>query len=224
MKKIIALIFLAVLTGCATPLPTKESFAEKSLPKVGEWTKVVSSIDGADYYVDTSTVIYSSTGYRYAKTLFVDGKGSVIGVGYLVDCRSRPLNNRTSIEDMVSFKNGKPINDGKNDQFANRQPFYDVVPGSVGESVTRLICSTSPISNFRKHYAEFHGSQSLTTVGSSQTIRSDHIGSNSIRCAENGSCYGDISANTGRPKDVYVNGYYRKDGTYVRGHYRSRPR
>ena len=43
-------------------------------------------------------------------------------------------------------------------------------------------------------------------------------------CAENGSCYGDISELTGRPKTVPVQGYYRKDGTYVRGHYRSRPR
>lgn len=43
-------------------------------------------------------------------------------------------------------------------------------------------------------------------------------------CAENGSCYGDISPATGAPKTVAVRGYYRSDGTYVRGHYRSRPR
>jgi len=41
-------------------------------------------------------------------------------------------------------------------------------------------------------------------------------------CAENNSCYGDISTITGRPKTTAVQGYYRKDGTYVRGHYRSR--
>jgi len=41
-------------------------------------------------------------------------------------------------------------------------------------------------------------------------------------CAENGSCYGDISSVNGTPKTVSVNGYYRKDGTYVRGHYRSK--
>lgn len=40
-------------------------------------------------------------------------------------------------------------------------------------------------------------------------------------CAENGSCYGDISPTTGRPKTTHVQSYYRKDGTYVRGHYRS---
>jgi len=41
-------------------------------------------------------------------------------------------------------------------------------------------------------------------------------------CAENGSCYGDTSTVNGMPKTVSVNGYYRKDGTYVRGYYRSK--
>jgi hypothetical protein len=41
-------------------------------------------------------------------------------------------------------------------------------------------------------------------------------------CAENGSCYGDISTVNGTPKTIHVDGYYRKDGTYVRGHYRSK--
>jgi len=40
-------------------------------------------------------------------------------------------------------------------------------------------------------------------------------------CAENGSCYGDISSVNGTPKTIQVDGYYRRDGTYVRGHYRS---
>jgi tetratricopeptide (TPR) repeat protein len=38
---------------------------------------------------------------------------------------------------------------------------------------------------------------------------------------DNDSSYGDISTITGRPKTIYVRGYHRKDGTYVRGHYRS---
>lgn len=44
----------------------------------------------------------------------------------------------------------------------------------------------------------------------------------SRRCAENGSCDGDISEETGKPKTVEVKGYYRKDGTYVKGHSRSK--
>jgi hypothetical protein len=41
--------------------------------------------------------------------------------------------------------------------------------------------------------------------------------------AENGSYYGQPNK-SGVPKTVPVRGYYRKDGTYVRPHYRSRPR
>lgn len=41
-------------------------------------------------------------------------------------------------------------------------------------------------------------------------------------CAENGSCYGDPNVN-GVPKTVHVRGYFRKDGTYVRSHFRSPP-
>ena len=40
-------------------------------------------------------------------------------------------------------------------------------------------------------------------------------------CAENGSCYGDSSTINGMPKTNHINGYFRRDGTYVRGHYRS---
>jgi hypothetical protein len=39
--------------------------------------------------------------------------------------------------------------------------------------------------------------------------------------AENGSYYGQANS-YGVPKTTHVNGYFRKDGTYVRGHYRSR--
>ena len=39
---------------------------------------------------------------------------------------------------------------------------------------------------------------------------------------ENGSYYGELNKN-GVPKTVHVSGYYRRDGTYVRGHYRSAP-
>jgi hypothetical protein len=42
-----------------------------------------------------------------------------------------------------------------------------------------------------------------------------------VGCAENGSCYGDISSINGMPKTTHVNGYFRSDGTYVQGHYRS---
>jgi len=50
-----------------------------------------------------------------------------------------------------------------------------------------------------------------------------YIGTNPY-VAENGSYRGQISRYRGRPKTVYVRGYYRRGGTYVRSHYRSPPR
>jgi outer membrane protein assembly factor BamE (lipoprotein component of BamABCDE complex) len=40
--------------------------------------------------------------------------------------------------------------------------------------------------------------------------------------AENGSYYGEISKITGLPRTIYVHSYFRRDGTYVRSHFRSR--
>ena len=61
--------------------------------------------------------------------------------------------------------------------------------------------------------------------GSTEVVKSqDNLQSTPISgvgCAENGSCYGDISNINGMPKTTHVNGYFRSDGTYVRGHYRS---
>lgn len=42
--------------------------------------------------------------------------------------------------------------------------------------------------------------------------------------AENGSYFGELSGTTLRPKTVHVRGYFRRDGTYVQSHYRSRAR
>jgi hypothetical protein len=41
--------------------------------------------------------------------------------------------------------------------------------------------------------------------------------------AENGTCFGQVSRETGRPMTIHIRGYYRRNGTYVRGHYRSPP-
>ena len=46
----------------------------------------------------------------------------------------------------------------------------------------------------------------------------------SVPSSGSASGYGEISRLTGRPKTVHVNGYYRKDGTFVKPHYRSPPR
>lgn len=42
--------------------------------------------------------------------------------------------------------------------------------------------------------------------------------------AENGDRRGADNDRDGRSEPVHVKGYYRKDGTYVRGHYRAEPK
>ena len=80
----------------------------------------------------------------------------------------------------------------------------------------------------------FDSSVTGTTSTNPAFVRPDQSGSTSTppstlpstppigpSCAENGSCYGDTSNINGMPKTNHVNGYFRRDGTYVRGHYRS---
>ena len=61
--------------------------------------------------------------------------------------------------------------------------------------------------------------RSTEDVKSQDSLQSTSI--SGFGCAENGSCYGDLSNVNGMPKTTLVNGYYRSDGTYVRGYYRS---
>ena len=68
-----------------------------------------------------------------------------------------------------------------------------------------------------------HGSLKVSLTGATFKNIESHQNNTMEKASvgENGSYYGEISTKTGRPKTTYVNGYYRKDGTYVRGHYRS---
>lgn len=54
---------------------------------------------------------------------------------------------------------------------------------------------------------------------------SDCVGcSSSVRRAENGDYWNRDNDGDGRREPIFVEGYYRKDGTYVRSHYRAAPR
>ncbi len=91
-------------------------------------------------------------------------------------------------------------------------------------SYNSLGTSTSPnINNLNTPYG-INQSSSLNNASPSIGIISTNSTFNNRGVAENSSYYGEISDATKRPKTVYVNGYNRKDGTYVRSHYRSPPR
>lgn len=65
---------------------------------------------------------------------------------------------------------------------------------------------------------------SASSVGNNHNGAQSRSSSYVPSVAENGSYYGELSEATGAPKTVHVGGYYRSDGAYVRGHYRSNPR
>jgi hypothetical protein len=108
--------------------------------------------------------------------------------------------------------------------------------GSICERVVPSSCTPSTVSNAVVITSPTAASQLGATAGSyspatpfvarsNETVKSqDSLPSapiSGVGCAENGSCYGDISNINGMPKTTHVNGYFRSDGTYVRGHYRS---
>ncbi|MBX3115341.1 MAG: hypothetical protein KF836_12315 [Fimbriimonadaceae bacterium] len=82
--------------------------------------------------------------------------------------------------------------------------------------------------SYEERLAELSASLSRSSYGSSSSYRSSsdyHVSwEYKPHVAENGSYYGEISDITYRPKTVHVGGYFRRDGTYVRGHYRSKGR
>jgi len=97
--------------------------------------------------------------------------------------------------------------------------------GSICERVLPSNCTSSTASSTLGAASTSNLSVSPFVSGSTEVVKSqDTLQSTPISgvgCAENGSCYGDISNINGMPKTNHVNGYFRRDGTYVRGHYRS---
>lgn len=74
----------------------------------------------------------------------------------------------------------------------------------------------------RQQNGEYFRTYSVPGTGSYWSTRRTWSPRSGPGVAENGSYYGEYSERTGLPKTTHVRGYYRKDGTYVRGHYRSR--
>ena len=85
-------------------------------------------------------------------------------------------------------------------------------------------CASYPAANSYYGAPAYVSSQPAYSSGSAVTAyEADAVTTPAYGAvAENGSYYGQPNVN-GVPKTVAVNGYYRKDGTYVRGYYRSPP-
>ncbi len=96
------------------------------------------------------------------------------------------------------------------------------IPSCNSPSNVKVIPSTTSSSGEVFQKEALAPNVTITPAGDIATRPSESNSVYATPCAENGSCYGDISNVTGLPKTTAVKGYYRKDGTYVRGHYRSR--
>jgi len=80
-----------------------------------------------------------------------------------------------------------------------------------------LVAKYSTLDDFRKSLA----AKSTGSPRAPPTYQEN--ASKDLLAAQDGSTYGEISKETGRPKTVFVRGYTRKDGTFVQSHYRSLP-
>ena len=92
-------------------------------------------------------------------------------------------------------------------------PIASVVVNAPTSSVTSVESSISGSTFTNSAFVRPEQSSGISTPAPAPPLGSG--------CAENGSCYGDTSIINGMPKTTHVNGYFRRDGTYVRGHYRS---
>ena len=113
---------------------------------------------------------------------------------------------------------------GCNESLLTASQLNDVKKATLNRNY--LACSNGLIFGCNEKLLTEQQTQSLRARALNNAKKPNQIptSTSGLACAENGSCYGDISALTGKPKTVSVRGYYRRDGTYVRGHYRSKPR
>ena len=115
--------------------------------------------------------------------------------------------------------NGEYLNPDDSYGVSNNYYSYNGKEYSIREEENKFSVNVYPISNTDSTKINNIEEDNLE----SYTIK-DYYQNEYSSAAENGSYYGEISNETGRPKTVYVNGYFRKDGTYVRSHYRSKPK
>jgi len=115
--------------------------------------------------------------------------------------------------------NGKYLNPTDDYGIAEQNYNYNGKKYSIKAEEERFSIQVSPTDELLEQLSENTSIELLKSYSVSDYYNIYHP-----FVAENGSYYGEISDYTGKPKNVYVKGYFRKDGTYVRSHYRSKLR
>lgn len=134
--------------------------------------------------------------YRFGRVIFIDGKVASFNIDM------EKMKSTTDSANKVTESGGyqpKPKRDlPKRSSASKRTTGERSPPNSWAESSTKRKSSSSGSS-----YQRIQPRPSI---------------------AENGDYYGRDNDGDGRVETVHVRGYRRKDGTYVRGHYRAKPR
>jgi hypothetical protein len=167
---------------------------------LADWTYISHSEDQR-YYISPSSVRDTVQGVKQAWTMS-ENKNNAMKMATFdqFDC----VNGTSKMSHIVLYDiQDKPI--GEPLHYPN-EPHKILVPGTIGYSKLQSVCNVSQVYAYNSGQG-YNNNSGVQGRGG---------------CAENGSCYGDISRFNGQPKTNYVNGYYRSNGTYVRGHYRSR--
>ena len=182
------------------------------------WTYIVSASNGSNWYLNFDS-LKEGNGFKKFTSLRQELDGKISAQSGWVDCVRPSGHRKWQFEEFASYIAGQPGQIVK----TNDPQFNLILPGSVLETLTDRVCQSSQIVSHHQKSAYIPFEILLSNRPYIAQSNIDVIQTSS-GCAENGSCYGHISTNTGRPKTIHVNGYYRRDGTYVRGHYRSSPR
>ncbi|MFL6283566.1 MAG: surface-adhesin E family protein [Pyrinomonadaceae bacterium] len=229
-----------------TPTPAELYFAD--VAEYPEWEK---DFDGRDYvYFNKSSErdpVYSDRVRMWVMTV-VKGPPERIRREMSDDVRSQGLSTEgyerfTKTLTYISFDcrnksyrrlTGTDYDEDGNQLYSNREEYSYTyaAPDTIGAKLLEVACKSEA-----PQAAESEASPPYVSPSPAQRARVTtplETGPPSAPAypspsytppvAENGSYYGEISPRTGRPKTVHVEGYTRRDGTYVRGHYRSAPR
>ena len=233
-RALVALILTPFLVGCSTPIRQSGHNASDAIRCAQNWRR-----QGFDF--DPNSMSCSD---MWERVQAIRRAAYWREIGYIVDPNSRTweqVDQKVQDIDRARYWKEKGYDLDPNTMTAQEMDrhvrqleqtqlwnslgyYYDPVSQNVylsADKKTPLASLSSPgAGGWRPDYSISSWPYSGSTYSYSTSSYPYSITAPGV--AGNGTYYGQISESTGRAKTVYVRGYYRRDGTYVRSHYRSR--
>ena len=178
----------------------------KDFINLGDTKKDVLEVLGAPTDVSKYPALEKEVwSYGFSSITFKNGRVDEYSGGQNLKISINPNGKYLNIDESNKGPSESYSYNGKQYLIEEEENYYGVTVRSTSSLLPTEI-SPDQISNYRNYKV------------------ADYYGNYHPFIAENGSYYGQISEYTSRPKTVYVRSYFRRDGTYVRSHFRSRPR